>query len=61
MPPSLCLLQKRCKFTEQAVEAVGLSNVRVHWGRAEDAGGWPSPSRRTLMLPCVLRTRLVTN
>ncbi|KAL4422347.1 hypothetical protein ABPG75_008544 [Micractinium tetrahymenae] len=34
-------LQKRCKFTEQAIEAAGLANVRVHWGRAEDAGQAP--------------------
>lgn len=36
--PPCIPLQKRCKFTEQAVEAAGLGNVRVHWGRAEDAG-----------------------
>lgn len=36
--PRRSLWQKRCKFTEQAVEAAGLANVRVHWGRAEDAG-----------------------
>lgn len=32
-------LQKRCKFTQAAVEAAGLTNVRVHCARAELAGG----------------------
>ncbi len=36
--PLLCPLQKRCKFNEAAIKAAGLSNVRVHWARAEEAG-----------------------
>lgn len=34
-------LKKRCTFNEAAVEAVGLQNVYVEWGRAEDAGQDP--------------------
>ncbi|PSC68202.1 calcium-translocating P-type PMCA-type [Micractinium conductrix] len=39
-------LQKRCKFTEAAAEAAGVANVRVHWGRAEDAGQDPRLRQR---------------
>ncbi|KAI3424771.1 hypothetical protein D9Q98_008159 [Chlorella vulgaris] len=35
-------LQKRCKFTQAAVEAAGLTNVRVHCARAELAGRDPA-------------------
>ena len=31
-------LQKRCSFNEAAIETVGVSNVDVYWGRAEEAG-----------------------
>lgn len=37
-PPHPPPPQKRCKFNEAAIEAAGLSNVRVHWARAEEAG-----------------------
>lgn len=31
-------LKKRCTFNSAAIEAVGVSNVDVQWGRAEDLG-----------------------
>ncbi len=34
-------LKKRCTFNEAAVEATGLKNVKIEWGRAEDAGQDP--------------------
>ena len=34
-------LKKRCIFNEAAVEATGLKNISIEWGRAEDAGQDP--------------------
>ena len=34
-------LQKRCRFLEEAAEEIGLDNVAVRWGRAEDLAQEP--------------------
>ena len=34
-------LRKRCDFLKETVQTLGLANVSVHWGRAEDLGRDP--------------------